>query len=102
MKGFIFSLDAVLALILVMMAGAVITMQPASITEREDVSAALRQQAEDRAITAFYLGNSASESIDSGADYGECGVFYELMEDATGNNLENREPVIKIVFCEEA
>jgi len=100
-KGFLFTFDAVLALILVIILATALAAQQNALPEKGGVSSTLRQQAEDKAITGFYL-NKTGESVPAPpVEYYECSAIYEMLKTPTTNNLGNREPVSKKIFCEK-
>ncbi len=101
-KGFLFTMDAVLALILVIVLAVALAAQQNALPEKGDISSSLRQQAEDQAITGFYLNQLGESHNFSGKEYGECVTVYELLLDPKANDLRSRETLTPKVFCEDA
>ncbi|MBN2067502.1 MAG: hypothetical protein JW744_03470 [Candidatus Diapherotrites archaeon] len=101
-SGFIFTFDAVLALLIVMLLAGAIAVQYSALPGKENVSDALRQKAQDRAITGFYL-NSGGDSPDfSSAEFGECAAAHDLLENPKANSIGSQESVSEKFFCESA
>jgi hypothetical protein len=98
-KGMIFTIDAVLALIVVIILLAMVPMQ-AMDNGGGKVSRNLGGRARDSAITAYYRGETASQSISQQATFGKCAVYYAL--DPNASDLEEASAPEENVFCEEA
>lgn len=97
-KGIIFTTDAVLALIVVMILLAMIPMQAGN--SESKVFQNLNDKARDEAIAASYKGTTGSNtSIDATSSFGKCAVYYSL-----NPNLElgTQAQPQKNIFCEEA
>ena len=78
-QGFLFTLDAVLALILVILLAAALAMQQNALPEKGGISSSLRQKAEDKAIVGFYLNQANEDCSDfSTIEYCECAIIYTL------------------------
>jgi len=77
-KGFIFSLDAAIALAIVIIAiGVMAQQQNALDSGSANVSENLHKKALDRAVTGFYGGQTSNETLEGSApDFGECAVIY--------------------------
>ena len=99
-KGIMFTTDAVLALIAVMLFLAWIPYQMGS-QSGSQVFENISDQARDKAIINFYEGNSGcgSNCITSTAKFGKCFAVYSI--DPTGN-IGSPAPIIENIFCEEA
>ena len=76
-KGFIFSLDAAIALAIVIIAIGVLAQQQSAASGSANVSENLHKKALDRAVTGFYGGQTSNETLEGSApDFGECTVIY--------------------------
>jgi hypothetical protein len=102
--GFLFTMDAVLALILVIILAAALATQQNALPEKGGISSSLRQRAEDEAIVRFYL-NQASEECPafSTIEYCECAIIYTLNPNNTLGVQALPEPPSNPPkkFCEE-
>jgi len=98
-RGIIFSLDAVLALILVMILAATIAQNYVATSEIGNSLESVHARVADRAVIDFYSGQTSSEEISSLAEFGECVVIYTI--DPEKNGLTGRATPDKQVFCEE-
>lgn len=102
-RGIIFSTDAALALIVVIILAAWITVQFNAAEEKGAVFESLHNKALDWAITEFYRGGTTVPAtpgvsvISDTAEFGECAVFYTLDPD----NGPGRAAPVKQTFCEE-
>ena len=97
-KGILFSMDAALALIAVILLVAWLPQQFSAAGGKADSLESLNQQAVDKAMTAFYSGGTASENIGGTAEFGKCVVVYTLNPD---NSLATRATPQPQTFCEE-
>lgn len=77
-KGFLFTFDAALALILVIILAAALAAQQNALPEKGGISSSLRQRAEDEAIVGFYLNQASTSAELTGQEYGECAIIYDL------------------------
>ncbi len=79
-KGFIFSLDAALALIVVIMVGGLLVMYFQVAEPKAGAYAASDRIAEDAAVVGFYLGKDAGQMGLSGTlpsdEFASCSVVY--------------------------
>ena len=98
-KGIIFSVDAILALILVILLASWLPLQIYAGNEYGGGFESLARKAEARAILAMYNGSSSGETIASGKELGKCGVYYTIEKN---NVLGTRDQPDKESFCEEA
>ena len=90
-----FTTDAVLALIAVMLFIAWLPYQTGS-QSGSQVFENLSDQARDKAITNFYKDNpSTSTEISEGAEFGKCFEVYSI-EPSIGSS-----PIKTTIFCEE-
>ncbi|MCX6799070.1 MAG: hypothetical protein NTW59_03180 [Candidatus Diapherotrites archaeon] len=101
-RGFVFSMDAALALVAVIIVLGTAAQQYSPADESGGVSEQLQQKAYDRAVTGNYARNLAStpgvtETIGQNADFGECTVLYTLNPNSPGG----QSAVQKNTFCEE-
>ncbi len=96
-KGIMFTTDAVLALIAVMLFLAWVPYQIGS-QSGSQIYENISDQARDRAIIEFYNDSAGNESIDADAKFGKCFVVYSI--DPTGN-IGSRAPIVENIFCEE-
>lgn len=101
-KGFFFSLDSAMALLVVIWVATLLAVHFQAIETRGEVFAVLSTAAGDTAIVGHYLGKWPQETglksfISSEASSGACSVAYEL-EPEIDNDVA--EP-IKISYCEE-
>lgn len=99
-KGFLFTMDAVLALILVMILAAALATQQNALPEKGNVSGALRAQVDDRAAVELYLLylNHSSESPPVEKEYYECATIYNL---DPNNALGTQATLEQKTFCEK-
>ena len=96
-RGIIFTTDAILALIVVMILLAMIPMQAGS--GESKVFENLNDRARDEAITSFYNGAAGiNPSIDATSRFGKCAIYYSLNPDL---ELGTRAQPQKNIFCEE-
>ena len=96
-KGFIFSLDAAIALAIVIIAIGVLAQQQGAAGGSANVSENLHKKALDRALTGFYEGRTSAETLEGSApDFGECNFIYTL----DPNNGETMASPAKQSFCE--
>ena len=96
-KGIIFTTDAILALIAVMILLTMIPMQAGN--SESKVFENLDDRARNRAIISFYEKTPGNESIRANAAFGKCAVYYSLEPD---NGLGVQAQPGKKVFCEDA
>ncbi|MFA4855831.1 MAG: hypothetical protein WC634_04590 [archaeon] len=97
-KGIIFTTDAILALIAVIVLLAMIPMQAGN--SESKVFENLNDRARDEAITSFYKGTTGSNtSIEGTSMFGKCVIYYSL---DPNNGLGAQAQPQKKVFCEEA
>ncbi len=109
-KGMIFTMDAALALVVVMLVAATLPAQVQANLEEENLNQKLHQRALDRGISALYKedvsGYSGSNEEEIGATdrFGECVEVHGLMEDPTTGteNLYGPDVPEKGVLCEGA
>jgi len=101
-KGIIFSLDATLALIIIIILAAVFVQQYQAVYEKGSASETLHVAVLDKAIIGLYNGieGGTDETISNEAEFGECMAVYDLYPD--DSDLSNRSKPIKRIFCEEA
>ena len=97
-KGIIFTADAVLALILVILLASWLPQQIYAGEEYGGGFESLAARAGDKAIMGMYNGQIGNGIISSGAKLGKCAVYYTLRPN---NNLAGRDSPIKESFCEE-
>jgi len=97
-KGILFSVDAMLALIVVIMFLALVPQQFDTENQRSSALRSLGSQAHDRAVVGFYKGTSGNESVDIDAELGKCEVYYRLDPD---NGLGSRARAVPKQFCED-
>jgi len=99
-RGFLFTFDAALALILVIILAAALATQQNALPEKGNVSGALRAQVDDRAAVELYLLylNHLSESPPVGKEYYECTTIYNL---DPNNALGTQATLEQKTFCEE-
>jgi hypothetical protein len=103
-KGFLFTLDAALALILVIILAAALATQQNALPEKGGISSSLRQQAEDAAIIGFYLNQTGeTPPITFSGEYGECTIIYTLdPNNALGTQALPKPPDNPPkIFCEK-
>ena len=94
-KGFIFSLDAAIALAIVIIAIGALAQQQSALDSGADIPGELHKKALDRAVTGFYGGQTSSETLEGIApDFGECAAVYSM-------NIGNGHAE-KWSFCETA
>jgi len=94
-KGIMFTTDAILALIAVMLFLAWIPYQMSSQAGNQ-IYENISDQARDKAITSFYKGNpSTNIEIDEGAEFGKCVAVYSIDPSVGVSDL------ITTVYCEE-
>lgn len=97
-KGMIFTTDAILALMIVMILLAMIPMQAGN--SESSVFENLNDKARDEAITSFYEeGAGDVVGISEDAAFGKCAIYYGL---DPNNGLEVQAQPQKNIFCEEA
>ncbi len=100
-KGIMFTTDAILALIAVMLFVAWVPYQIGPQSGNQ-VFENLSEQARDKAITEFYKINPddliTNETINPASEFGKCVAVYYI--DPSGN-IGFPAPVEKNVFCEE-
>ena len=96
-KGIMFTTDAILALIAVMLFIAWIPYQIGSQSGNQ-VFENLSDKARDIAITNFYEGTSGAETINPASEFGKCVAVYYLDPSL---NIGFPAPVEENVFCEE-
>lgn len=83
-KGIIFSIDAALALVLVIVLAAAIAAQYSAADGKEQVLSSIAEETQDAAVVGLYLGKSAGDfgldsSFDAGAgEFVKCTNSYEL------------------------
>ena len=78
-KGMIFSVDAVLALIMVIILAGWLAQQSTTTEENSNVFEEVQMQALDKAAIALYNGiGGADETIDFGTEMGKCFIVYDL------------------------
>ncbi len=93
-KGIIFTTDAILALIAVMLFIAWIPHQIGQQTENH-IFENISEQARDKAITNFYEETTRIESINQTSEFGKCFTVYSI------NPSVGISPIEENVFCEE-
>jgi len=101
-KGILFSIDAVLALIVVIILASWIMVQFNAAEEKGSAFENLQNKALDRAVMEFYSGGTANESIGD-VEFGKCAVFYTIVPDygdSEGDGVDRVSPTEQI-FCEE-
>ena len=100
-KGIMFTTDAILALIAVMLFMAWLPYQMGS-QSGSQVYENLSEQARDSAITEFYKINPGdpitNETINPASEFGKCIAVYYI--DPSGN-IGVPSPVEENIFCEE-
>lgn len=99
-RGIIFSMDACLALIAVVILAASLQLQFSAMEEKGSAYENLQEQAMDKAIVGFYLDQPGEIPDFSGKEFGKCTAVYTLMEIPAGNNLNAQETPVEKVFCE--
>ena len=99
-RGIIFSMDASLALIAVVVLAASLPIQFNAMEEKGSAYESLHEQAMDKAIAGFYLDQPGETPNFSGKEFGKCTVVYTLLEDPTSNNLNGPDIPLEKVFCE--
>ena len=97
-RGMLFTMDAVLALIAVIVLAAYLPQQFSTSESKETVIESLNQKAVDRAIIDFYSGTTSNESITANAEFGKCAVVYTL---DPNNDLGTTAAPQPQTFCEE-
>jgi hypothetical protein len=100
-RGFIFSLDAALALIVVMAMGTMLVLYFQATETRGQAFAASELNASDSAVVGFYLNKSPAEmglteEIPGSADFGSCAVWYEYGEIQVNGG---RADVVEKSYC---
>ena len=97
-RGAIFSFDAGFALVMVIvLLGIAVTSYEVS-QDDTGITQTLRNQANDRAVTGFYLGESGRENIGSSfSEFGECATIYFYDPALTPRG---KTPPFKQNFCE--
>jgi len=99
-KGFIFSFDAIVALVLVMvLAGTVVTQQQA-LEDKGWAYESLHDKVTDRALIAMYQGTPNNEAIGGEAEFGECYKIFIL--DPESGGLNGPSVSQESTFCEDA
>jgi hypothetical protein len=100
-RGFIFSVDAALALVIVMIAVAAVS-QAGSPNAGEEVSAQLKIKAVDKGVVGFYTTKIADtpvhEQIGPSVEFGECSALYAINPNGV---LGSQSTPVKSTFCEE-
>jgi len=96
-KGIVFSIDAALALVIVIMLALWIPQQLYSAEEHGNAFEKLEKGAFDRAVKSFYGRAAGGETIPPEAELGSCRVYYTI---GPGNNLGSRDNPQKRQFCE--
>ena len=84
-RGFVFSIDAAIALVLVMILGATMVFSAQAVESEADAFVSSERIATDSALVAKYLEKTPSQmglssSIPSSAAFGSCGVRYSYGE----------------------
>jgi hypothetical protein len=107
-KGMIFTMDAALALVVVMLLAATLPAQVQANMQEETLNQKLHQKALDRGISALYnqdvsgYSGPNEEAIDPANRFGECVEIHSLIEDPAASSLGARDIPVKGVFCEVA
>ena len=96
-KGIIFSVDALLALLLVIVLASAIVQHNLP-EENAGINAKLKEEAYGRAFLGLYANTASSEGIGSNAKFGECVNFYYIEPD---NALNAQAMPLEQKFCEE-
>ena len=101
-KGFIFSLDAALALMVVIGMGAMLAMHFQTVEPEIEAYYSSSIKARDSAVVGFYTGQDAvtlglETNIDSDAEFGSCTVVYEAGEIELDGQ---RADLIERKYCE--
>jgi len=98
-RGMIFSVDAVLALIMVVILAGWLAQQSTTAEESSNAFEAVQMQALDEAAIALYSGiGGAGETINFGTEMGKCFIVYGLNPD---NELGVQATPIKKQVCAE-
>ena len=97
-KGIIFTADAVLALILVILLASWLPQQIYAGEEYGGGFESLAARAGDKAIMGMYNRENGNEVISSGAKLGKCAVYYTIR---SNNDLTRPDGLDKESFCEE-
>jgi len=96
-KGIIFSMDAALALVVVILLAASLPYHYYAGEEQGSAFEKLQDKARDRAIVGFYKGLEGQETISNEAKIGKCVAVYTI---DPNNDLGQRDEDTKS-FCEE-
>ena len=98
-RGIMFTMDAVFALIIVILLIAYLPQQLNAAEEDGHAFENLQSQALDKAIIGYYEESIGNEIISETARQGKCVVVYTI---DPGNDLAAGEVIIRDSFCEEA